>query len=153
MIFRPFDPSDLPELAAVLADAETVRYVDDGQPSTRDEAALWIERSRENVARFGWGTGAVVEIASGRLIGWGGFARPEGQPEELIYGLARTHWGRGLGPELAEALVQYGTKALGLRELRATVHPANAVSAKILTRLGFVRVEWNATDAHLYILR
>ncbi len=152
-MFRPFFPEDVDALAVIVGDAETVRFVDDGQPLSWEGSELWIQKSRENVQRFGWGTGAVVELATGRLIGWGGFARPEGQPEEIIYGFAAECHGKGLGTELVQGLVAYAVETLGLPEIRATLHPDNARSARILERAGFVRSESAMPSSHLWMLR
>ncbi|MFC5423680.1 GNAT family N-acetyltransferase [Bosea eneae] len=108
LIVRPFVAADAPLLVALFADPQVHRFVDDGQPLAPDVAALWIERSAANLERFGYGTGAVVERAGGELIGWAGFARPGDGTEELIYGLRRASWGRGLGKELLAGLVADG---------------------------------------------
>lgn len=140
LLFRPFAAGDLEPLFRIVADPEVVRYTDDGGPLDWATTRLWIERSRENVARHGYGTGAVIELATGRLIGWAGFARPEGAPEEMIYGFERPAWGRGYGSEIATALVPFAFEDLGLSSLRATVHPDNAASRHILRKLGFAEV-------------
>ncbi|PZR86360.1 MAG: hypothetical protein DI537_28710 [Stutzerimonas stutzeri] len=108
LVVRPFVAADAPLLVALFADPEVHRFVDDGQPIAPDVAALWIERSAANLERFGYGTGAVVERAGGELIGWAGFARRGDGTEELIYGLRRASWGRGLGKELLAGLVADG---------------------------------------------
>jgi len=95
----------------------------------------------------------VVEIGTGNVVGWGGYARPEGAPEEIIYGFAIEHWGKGFGPEFVAGLVAYGTDVLNLPELRATVHPDNARSVKILEQQGFVREESRHPDSHLFVRR
>lgn len=59
LIFRPFVTQDLDDLACIVSDPEVVRFTDDGKPLSRDTAKLWITRSRENVERFGYGTGTV----------------------------------------------------------------------------------------------
>jgi ribosomal-protein-alanine N-acetyltransferase len=154
LAFRPFSPQDIDDLAAMVADPEVVRFVGDGQPLSREQAAEWISKSRANVARFGYGTGAVVELATGEMVGWAGIARPEGEPEEIVYGFASQHWGKGYGPEVVAGLVEYAFGTLGLPELRATVYPANARSARILERQGFLRrarSDEEDADSHLYV--
>ncbi|MGX1788336.1 GNAT family N-acetyltransferase [Bosea sp. NPDC055332] len=133
---RPFVIADGPLLVALFADPDVHRFVDDGQPLAPDVAALWIERSAANLERFGYGTGAVVERASGELIGWAGFARPGDGTEEVIYGLRRASWGRGLGRELLAGLVAFAGER-GIAPVRATVDPANGASVHLLRRAGF----------------
>ncbi|AZO77781.1 MULTISPECIES: GNAT family N-acetyltransferase [unclassified Bosea (in: a-proteobacteria)] len=136
LIVRPFVAADALLLVALFADPDVHRFVDDGQPLAPDVAALWVERSAANLERFGYGTGAVVERASGELIGWAGFARPEDGSEELIYGLRRASWGRGLGKELLAGLVA-SAEERGIAPIRATVDPANGASVHLLLQAGF----------------
>lgn len=137
---RPVVASDAPLLVALFADPEVHRFVDDGQPLAADVAALWVERSAANLTRFGYGTGAVVERASGELIGWAGFARPGDGTQEVVYGLRRASWGRGLGKELLAGLVGFAA-ARGIAPVRATVDPANSASVHLLRQAGFVLAE------------
>ncbi|WP_369061225.1 GNAT family N-acetyltransferase [Caulobacter sp. 73W] len=137
LAFRPFMQSDLDALAAIIGDPRVARFVGDGQPLERPAAALWITRSRENVQQHGYGTGAVVELTDGRLVGWAGWARPEGEPEELVYGFAHDAWGRGYATEIAAGLVRFARESLELTELRAITYEDNAASRRVLERLGF----------------
>lgn len=137
LLFRPFNEADLDALAAIVGDPRVSRFVGDGQMLDRSAAALWISRSRENVERHGYGTGAVVEQATGRLVGWAGWARTEGEPEELVYGFAYEAWGQGYATEIAAALVRFAIAPLGLSELRAITYEDNLASRRVLERLGF----------------
>ena len=136
LIVRPFEEADADRLVAIFADRDVARHVGEGEPLERDEAELWVRNSRANLRRFGFGTGAVVERASGRVIGWAGFARPPGEPCEIVYGLEKGAWGRGYGRELLAALIDFAA-ARGIDPLRATVHPDNAASIRLLARAGF----------------
>lgn len=140
LIVRPFTAADAPLLVALFADPEVHRFVGDGQPLAPAVARLWVERSAANLARFGYGTGAVVEPASGELIGWAGFARPGDGTEEAIYGLQRASWGRGLGKELLAGLVALAGER-GITPVRATVDPDNGASVHLLRQAGFVLTE------------
>jgi RimJ/RimL family protein N-acetyltransferase len=76
---------DLDEYARIAADPEVSRYI--GGP--HDRATAWRQ-----IAIFighrelrGWTTSAVVERASGRLVGRGGLWQPDFDGEQwLIYG-------------------------------------------------------------------
>lgn len=137
---RPFMASDASLLVTLFVDPEVHRFVDDGQPLAPDVAARWVERSAANLERFGYGTGAVVERASGELIGWAGFARPDDGTQEVVYGLRRASWGRGLGKELLAGLLTFAAER-GITPVRATVDPANSVSVHLLRQAGFVLSE------------
>jgi RimJ/RimL family protein N-acetyltransferase len=151
---RPFRESDRDALVSLFADPLVARYVDDGQPLSEAVAELWIRRSRENLALHGYGTGAVVEKGSDALIGWAGFARPEGADQEIIYGLARAHWGKGYGRELLRGLVVFAQQR-ELSPVKATVHPANTASIRLLVSSGFRRVLESPDEdelTHVYCL-
>lgn len=153
LIVRPFRDADGPALVALFADPRVHRFVDDGGPLAPARAQLWITRSRENLARHGYGTGAVVNRGGEELIGWAGFARPGGGSEELIYGLAADHWRRGLGRELLQALLRFA-EARAIAPVRATVDPRNRRSIALLTRNGFMlaaKGHGGGADSDLYL--
>ncbi len=136
--FRSFVIEDLDRLAEISADEATSRYVGDGKPLSRTLTRQWIDNSLENVERFGYGTGAVIEKQSGELIGWSGIARPEEGGEEILYGLYRDYWGQGFGTELLAGLLDWAWQVLALGELRATVDRRNNASVRMLENAGFV---------------
>jgi len=140
LIIRPFEAADVEPLVRLFADPLVHRFVGDGLPLPIDQAELWVERSRENLDRHGYGTGAVVERATGAMIGWAGFARPGDRSEEIIYGLAQDRWGRGHGREILDALLAVA-EARGIAPVRATVDPANHASIRLLERAGFRLIE------------
>ena len=137
LVFRRFEWSDVAALVRISADKKVSRYVGDGQPITAVDTGHWIEKSRANIERYGYGTGAVVSRASGDLVGWAGMARPDDGPEELIYGLDASVWGQGWGTELLEGLLYWARESLAKVELRATVYPANTASIAMLVKQGF----------------
>lgn len=138
LIVRPFSVTDATVLVRILSDASVSRYVGDGGVLSHDEAVSWIAKSLENLARYGYGTGAVVDKIVGQVIGWAGFARPNGGGEEVIYGLAREHWRQGYGTELLCALIGFAA-VRRIDPVRATVDPLNSTSVRLLVRHGFER--------------
>ncbi|MDR6627681.1 RimJ/RimL family protein N-acetyltransferase [Caulobacter segnis] len=141
-------------MAAIVGDPEVMRFVGDGQPLDRPAVADWIVRSRENVARHGYGTAAVLDRDSGVLIGWAGVARPPEGGEELIYGLARAWQGKGLGREILDGLIAVA-RARGVERLRALIYPQNHASAAMLARASFTLADTmyeGEADTHLYVL-
>ena len=137
---RPFSHADVPRLVEIFADPEVARFVGDGEPIPDEEGHQWVDNSLANLAKHGCGTGAVIEKASGRLIGWAGIARPPGDLPELIYGFEKSAWRKGYGRELLAALVEYSHEA-GVVPVRATVNSGNSGSIALLEAAGFKLVE------------
>jgi RimJ/RimL family protein N-acetyltransferase len=71
---------------------------------------------------------------------------------ELVYALVESAWGRGLGTELAEAIVDYGFTELGLTEVHATVAEPNVASIGLLKKLGFRHVRDIDEDGSTVVL-
>ncbi len=138
LVFRRFEWHDLAPLSRISADSRVSQYVGDGRPISEADTRRWIEQSRANIRRYGYGTGAVASRNNRQLVGWAGIARPDDEPEELIYGLDFPVWGLGLGTELLVGLLHWAGESLGKDELRATVYPANKASIAMLVKQGFV---------------
>jgi len=137
---RPFAAADIERIVEIFADSRVCKWVDDGTPITKEQAKRWIAASYASVVKNGSSAGAVIEMSTGRMIGWGGIVHPEGTPPEIIYGFEFTAWGNGYGQELAQAIVNDGLGRRGFSRLRATVDPQNAASIKILKGLGFALI-------------
>ncbi len=155
LTFRRFELADHEALSIIAAKPEVIKYVGEGEPASSEEALRWITNSRNNIEKYGYGTGAVILNETSELIGWAGMARPQSGGEEIIYGLDQAHWGKGLGTELLEALIRWVKDELKLSELRATAHAQNKVSIRMLLKQGFILVDdcyEGCPDEHLYIL-
>lgn len=139
LLCRRWIPEDFGPLLAVYSDAEAMRWIGDGKPITRSECEEWFRVTDANYAKRGYGMFALVELASGSVIGFAGLVHPGGQPEpEIKYALLRSHWGRGLASELVPHLLAYGAEAHGLQRIIATVAPGNLVSQRVLAKSGMV---------------
>ena len=155
MVFRKFEIDDLDRLAEISSEAEGSRYVGDGEPLSHEMTELWIARSIMNVEKFGYGTGALLERETNKLIGWAGFSRPENEQEEIIYGFTQSHWRLGLGNELLSSLITYAHEELSHRSIRATVDPRNTASVRMLVKQNFELVDecyQGDPETYLYVL-
>lgn len=80
---------------------------------------------------------ALIERATGRLIGRAGLYNPEGWPGlEAGWLLARDRWGQGLATEAGHAILAYAFTQLGVDHLISLIHPANTASIRVAERLG-----------------
>lgn len=140
LIVRRWCDSDLPALMAVYGDADAMRWVGDGEPVTLEECVKWLEVTRRNYEKRGYGMFAVeLRLAPG-VIGFCGIVHPGDQAEpEIKYAYLRSHWGRGFATEVAVGLLGYAVSVHGLHHLIATVAPANSASIRVLLKAGMVR--------------
>ena len=152
LLMPPLSADHTAALAEVYADPEVARYI--------GGAALDAEGSAAQVARFeavwreyGFGQSALVDRASGALLGRAGLHPwPQWDEVELGYVLARHAQGRGLATEAARAWLDVASETLALDRLTAVIHPDNAPSRALATRLGFRVHREDVTPAGVPVL-
>jgi RimJ/RimL family protein N-acetyltransferase len=171
LVLRRWRPEDEAAMAAINADPEVTRYLN--RPVDAAATAAFYARVMEHWEEHGFGFWA-VELrapASGpaapaaepaRLIGFAGVAHPTFLPAlaarpELGWRLTREAWGRGLATEAATAARDHAFATLGLAELISIIHPENARSRRVATKLGMtltehVRVPALERDADVWVL-
>jgi GrpB-like predicted nucleotidyltransferase (UPF0157 family)/predicted acetyltransferase len=133
LLLRPKTLDDFDALYAVLADPAVARWL--GQ-SSREDVAGRLARHMEHQRNHGFSMWAVVERASGALIGHCGLQHLDGGPEiEVGWALARDRWGRGYATEGGRAALQYGFDMLGFDEIVAVTRPENLASRRVMEKL------------------
>lgn len=148
LILRHLRPDDLDEFYEICGDPEIMRYVGDGQPLSREQTRHWIEKSRENYRKYGFGCLAVVAGEDGRLVGYCGLVNPTVAGEaEIVYALKKHYWGRGLMSEAAGAMLDFGFKQCGLKRVVATIDPENHASIRIVEKWG-MKYQEQRLDEH-----
>ena len=143
LLLRPFEEGDGPAYRAIRGKPGVTRFL----PSHTEDAAEAARRSDATLAAFreawnqdGYGPWAVVERASGRLVGHLGLRRlPEFGETELLFLIDPAVQGRGYATEGGRAALAYGFDRLALPEIAAFVLPENAASTAVLERLGMRR--------------
>ncbi|MBX3456478.1 GNAT family N-acetyltransferase [Ferrovibrio sp.] len=155
LMLRGFRPEDWRVLARFYSDDSVMRHMLPGRGLTPKDAE---QRAKSNIHNFneswrerGYGVWAVASRESGHLIGQCGLRFvPEAYDGkgavELLYLLNKTHWGKGLASEAANAAVRHAFNATALPALFAVTSPQNAGSRNVLRKLGFqeqgMRVLW-----------
>ena len=116
--------------------------IDAMTPADRAEVSPdWLERMRTSTPSP-WTHGfALVERATGEIVGSCGYTGPVSADGavELAYGVNPEHRGRGYAKEAAAALVDFALGA-GARVVRAHTRPADGPSPRVLQSCGFRRV-------------
>ena len=142
-MLRPFEDSDGPAYRAIRRKPGVTRFL----PSHTEDPVEAAQRSDATIAAFrgawerdGYGPWAVVERASGCLVGHLGLRRlSELRETELLFLIDPDAQGRGYATEGGRAALAYGFDRLALPEIAAFVLPQNAASIAVLTRLGMRR--------------
>src|SRR5437016_764978 len=137
VLLDPLAREDFAWLFALYADAEVMRYIGRG-PRTEEESRRNLDWLLSHGERLPFGYWVLRDPATrDRLGGAVLMRRRPGTPVELGFMLARPAWGRGLGTEVAPALVTHAFASLQLPELQAFTDVENAASGNVLRKAGF----------------
>ena len=134
---RMFRHEDIDAYHVMCSDAVVMEFVGEGKPLTRLEAWRQMAAILGHWQLRGYGSWALEEKSSGRLVGRAGFINPETWPElEIGWALARETWGRGYATEAASAALVYGRRTFDFGRVISLIHARNTRSARVAERLG-----------------
>jgi RimJ/RimL family protein N-acetyltransferase len=137
LLMRGFREEDLDEWAAICADAEVTKWVGDENGLSREDAWRRMAYVVGHWELRGFGNWALVERASGRLVGRAGLLQPENWPGlEVGWLVGREHWGRGFAPEAGRASMEWARDSLGADHIISLIEDANERSARVAEKLG-----------------
>lgn len=139
LLLDPYVPEDEDAFVSLFQDTRVSRWMGEGPATEADDRALFGRIFTNVYAQDLFAVWAVRR--DGLLIGHAEIKWTDTVGgHELIYALAPTAWGSGLGTELAEAIVAYGFGTLELPTVHATVAAENKASLALLHRIGFTHV-------------
>jgi RimJ/RimL family protein N-acetyltransferase len=141
VVLRPFVFSDLDQLAALHAE-ESFWWYPLRSAMSKDETTGFLERVLARYESDGFGIEALLDRASGTMIGWAGLAVPHFLPEilpavEVGWRLSGRWRGRGLATEAGAAALEFGFTTGGLERIVSIYEPENVASGRVMERLGF----------------
>ncbi|MGH2774518.1 MAG: GNAT family N-acetyltransferase [Actinomycetota bacterium] len=145
LLLRRFTMADVDNLVDLDGDPEVMRFINGGQPTSREEiqndVLPWFLQYYE---RFdGYGFWAAIEKSTGEFLGWFHFRPDEGGPHdpELGYRLRRSAWGKGFATEGSRALIQKGFTEFEVQRVVASTMTVNMASRRVMEKAGlrFVR--------------
>ena len=144
LIVRPWTADDGEAAFAILGDPEVTRYLGEAGAAFPDLAHTqeWLERIERSYPIWdGFGSWAVVESASGAVIGGGGLLELEDGPDvEVFYHFRRNRWGHGFATELTQGLIAHAFATTDLPRLIGLAYPANIASQRVLTKAGMTHL-------------
>jgi ribosomal-protein-alanine N-acetyltransferase len=154
--FQPFRREDLDDLHRLFTEPQVRRYLWDDRLITREKAAEVIELSIESFEQNRYGLWCLfLRDSNAGLIGFAGLRQFGDPPEvEILYGIAPSHWNRGLATEAAAAMLDYGFRQAGLDTLYARADTPNTASIKVMQKCEmafFDRGLVNGLDTVTYI--
>jgi RimJ/RimL family protein N-acetyltransferase len=135
LILRKFEERDIDAIFAMRSDADMMRFI--REPQNRDETISWLKLVSSHWKNEKVGFCAVIEKASGQVIGWCGLWRLKETGEtEVGYAIAKEYWGRGFAAEAARCFLEYGFTELNLEKIVAVARPENTASRRVMEKLG-----------------
>ena len=141
LVLQPFDAGDADLLVDLDGDPEVVHFITGGAPTPRTEVEGEVLPAFLRERPGGYGYWKASE--DGAFAGFFQLRpRPDAPPDEpeLGYRLRRTAWGRGLGREGAQALVDHAFADLGARRVVAETMVVNTRSRRVMEACGLVHV-------------
>jgi ribosomal-protein-alanine N-acetyltransferase len=155
---RPLRATDLDEMHRLWTDPGVRRYLWDDEIISRERVADVIAQSTRMFAADGLGlwaafprdpaspaeapaaggaTSAGAPSAAPPLVGFCGFWAFHEPPQlQLLYGVAPSHWGRGLATEMARAMLRRGFEVHGFERIVACADAPNRASLRVMEKAG-----------------
>ncbi|MEV4432481.1 GNAT family N-acetyltransferase [Streptomyces sp. NPDC049585] len=141
LTLRRWREDDLGPMAAINADPEVMRWIDDGSVRDRARTRAGIDASEREWEEHGVGLFAVECRESGQFVGFAGLSVPSFLPEilpavELGWRLARPFWGRGLATEASRVVLDFALRDRGLARIVGVHATGNHACERVLGKLG-----------------
>ena len=131
---RPFSLSDVGDVLEYGSDPEWAAFYD--HPYDRGEAEDMVARAV--VTSWDEHPWFALEL-SGKVIGMAVLSLERRDIANLGFDVARPHWGKGLAPEAARAVVDWAFRTMGLIKVAAFANPRNRQSWRVMEKLGMTR--------------
>jgi RimJ/RimL family protein N-acetyltransferase len=141
LVLRPFTQADAPRVQTLASEYEvalnTARIP---HPYPKGAAEAWIAENEAEIAAGKCACFAIVEQATGDVIGAIGFClEPQHRRAELGYWLGSAYWNRGYATEAARAILEWAFRELGLERVHAYHYARNVASGRVLQKIGMQR--------------
>jgi RimJ/RimL family protein N-acetyltransferase len=137
---RRFTAGDLDWLAELYSDADVARFVGGTLDRAKVEQLFNARILDYYDAHPGLGIWLTVERSTGMPLGFHLLNNIQGESFiQVGFVLAKSAWGRGVGTEMAAALLRYGFVDLALPHIVAIADLQNHASQHVLLKIGLHR--------------
>ncbi len=139
VILRPFRPDDAPAVFEACQDPEIARWVPIPWPYTRADADAYIGLTADEWREGRGASFAVVEAASGRLVGSMDRHGPRRHRATFGYWLAPEARGRGYATRALRLIVDWTMRSTDVVRFDLYTFAGNDASGRVAERAGFTR--------------
>jgi len=132
---REFNRDDFEEVHQYGSDPQVVTYMPWG-PNTRAETRRFIERNIQAQVVKPRTSYELAITLDGRVVGGCGITIHSltDKHAEIGYCIRRDMWRKGIGTEVAEMLIEYGFRDLGMHRITAKCDTENTGSYRIMEK-------------------
>lgn len=138
LLLREHAEADAEAFFALASDPDVTRYL--GVPaltSVEEAREVLIAHPLADYRKHGFGRWAVIDKATGEMVGYSGLKHLEELGEvDVAWVLRPDRWGRGLATEAGRASLAYGFDRLALGHIIALIEEGHAASARVAAKLG-----------------
>ncbi|MGN0994416.1 MAG: GNAT family N-acetyltransferase [Butyricicoccus sp.] len=137
LILRRLTQDDFDGIARTLQDPEAMYAYEHGFSDA--EVQEWLDRQLARYEKYGFGLWAVIEKATGGLIGQCGLTMQDCGGQEVLevgYLFQRDRWHNGFATEAAMACRDYAFDVLGADEVFSIIRDNNYASQNVARRNG-----------------
>lgn len=135
---RQWKSSDHDAFYAMSSDPQVMEYFPN--VLSRAESDAIANKCQSLIADNGWGVWAVELSETKEFIGMIGLYQPSSELPyspciEILWRLARPHWGNGYASEAAEVVLKFGFEVLELKEILSFTVVNNHASRRVMERI------------------
>ena len=130
-------PEDAETFHRIWNDEEVMKYIDSSWRPSLEDTRTVMSRLVQHWREKGFGQWAVTLKEDESVVGYIGFKHLDKTPEvELLYGLDKPYWNRGITTEAAQASLRYIFEKGELQRIVAVANPENVGSYRVMEKLG-----------------
>ena len=156
LVLRPFSLDDAAFIFELVNDPDWLRHIGDRNVRNLDDARGYIAKGMDAFERQGYGMCVVDLKSTGEAVGIAGLIKRDGLTDvDLGFAYLPQHRGKGYASESAAAVLEHGTRVLGMKRIVAIVSEANEPSIRLLEKLGMrfegmIRLPGDDEEIRLY---